>query len=394
MHPIMFCKDEDGGGIIGGDGVHQDAFEPENIDSDATEGCDVPFDPKLVQVFPRTLVIDLLMRRIRTNTLDLHPDFQRNSGVWTRTKQSRLVESLLIRIPLPSFYFDASQEDKWVVVDGLQRLSVIWNFVNNRFKLTNLEFLHGFEGLTYAELPSVYQLRIDETEVLSYLIMPQTPRIVKFNIFRRINTGGVPLSAQEMRQALYLGPCTEVLKTMAESNEFRQATSGKISALRMADRECALRYLAFLEADPTAYVRKDFNLFLCEFMEDFNARHKGRVLPDPDLKKIVDRFRDVMAFAFDLFGNRAFRKMPDVTGRFVPVNKALFEAWSVNLARLSKRDGRLLLERREVLARANRHALTKDIDFIVSITQGTGDVANVRKRFAKVSEIIREVIHD
>lgn len=370
--------------------------EEENSDSSLTsEECsDTPFDPRSVNVYAKSQVVNLLMRRIKVGALDLHPDFQRSSWIWTKVKQSRLIESLLIKIPIPSLYFDASDDTRWLVIDGLQRLSTIDDFVNDRFKLTKLEFLHNFEGMTYSQLPAHYQMRIDETEVSSYLVMPGTPLRVKFDIFRRINTGGVPLSQQEIRHALNMGPCTELLKEMTDLDSFRNVMGGGISDVRMADRECALRYLVFSDLTPDAYVKKDFNLFLCEYMAQFNATHKGLKLNDAVMAGHLDRFSRTMELASALFGDKAFRLLNKESQPVVKrVNKALFEAWSVNLANLDEISTDILKERKDILIERFAASLTSDTDFYRSVTQSTGSVAAVRTRFATVKSLIGDVVY-
>ena len=226
-------------------------LEDESIDDDSSDSSviDEPFNPALIQVMHRSMVIDLLMRRIKTDAINLHPDFQRNEGVWSKVAKSRLIESLLIRIPIPAFYFDASDDERWLVIDGLQRLSTIRDFVSDKMHLTGLEFLHNLEGKTYSELSISLQRRIDETEVVCYVILPGTPPRVKFDIFRRINTGGEPLSPQEIRHALNAGICTELLKSLSESDAFKAATMNGIQRRRMADMECIMRYLTFRDMD-------------------------------------------------------------------------------------------------------------------------------------------------
>ena len=371
-----------------------DEEESEDSSSSLDECSDVPFDPRSVNIYSRSQVVNLLVRRIKNGALELHPDFQRRAGIWSKVKQSRLIESLLIKIPIPSLYFDASNESRWLVIDGLQRLSTIDDFVNDRFKLTRLEFLHDLEGLTYSQLPAVYQMRIDETEVTSYLVMPGTPMRVKFDIFRRINTGGVPLSQQEIRHALNMGPCTDLLRAMTETDSFKAVVRGGISDVRMADRECALRYLVFSSLTPDAYVRNDFNMFLCEYMERFNQEHSGQKVCDGPLAAYVDGFARTMALANELFGERAFR-LVDAKGNVAGnrVNKALFEAWSVNLSNLDDASIELLRARKEALWTTFTRALLTDIEFNKSVTQATGGVAAVRKRFATVKSIIGEVMY-
>ena len=273
-------------------------------------------------------------------------------------------------------------------------MSTIDDFVNDRFKLTRLEFLHDLEGLTYSQLPTVYQMRIDETEVTSYLVMPGTPMRVKFDIFRRINTGGVPLSQQEIRHALNMGPCTDLLRAMTETDSFKAVVRGGISDVRMADRECALRYLVFSSLTPDAYVRNDFNMFLCEYMERFNQEHLGQKVCDGPLFAYVDGFARTMALANELFGERAFR-LVDAEGNVASnrVNKALFESWSVNLSKLDDTSIGLLSARKETLWATFARALSTDLEFNKSVTQATGGVAAVHKRFATVKSIIEEVMY-
>jgi len=140
-----------------------------------------PFNPALIRVDTRPMTIDLLLSRIEHEELDLQPSFQRKGGIWNEGAQSRLIESMLIRIPLPAFYIDATNDDKWLVVDGLQRLTTLKRFIIDKtLKLTELEFLTNFQGKSYIDLPRPYQRRIIETQVTVYLIEKGTPSEVKW----------------------------------------------------------------------------------------------------------------------------------------------------------------------------------------------------------------------
>ena len=349
-----------------------------------------PFDPKLIRVAHRTLTIDLLLARIRESEMNLTPDFQRKSGIWNDDAQSRLIESILIRIPLPAFYIDATNENSWVVVDGLQRLTALKRFVlDEQLRLSGLEFLDKeFTGRTYSTLPRPFQRRLLETQVVVFVIEQGTPDAVKFNIFKRINTGGLPLSSQEIRHALNQGPATRLLKRLAESDEFLTATNRSIRDDRMADRECVLRFLAFTMKPYTAYgsaSRNDFDGFLNEAMKTLN------MMEPANIDHLDAKFRQAMTLARDIFGDHAFRKRSDGSPRRFPINKALFETWAVELGALEPREAKVAVSRQRAIC-DGFISLLHDREFADSISFGTGDTAKVEQRFTRIKQLLTEVL--
>jgi hypothetical protein len=361
--------------------------EPE--DDRPSEGQIVkPFDPTKIRVETQTKTIDNLVSRMEHGEIVLQPDFQR-AEVWKDSARSRLIESILIRIPLPAFYMDATVDDKWIVIDGQQRLSSVRRFViENSLCLSDLEFLTELDGLTFDELPQNLKRRIRETNVTVYLVEAGTPAEVKFNIFRRINTGGLPLSPQEIRHALNQGKATRLLKELAEGKAFMEATAGSMSALRMSDRECVLRFLAFLLNPPENYsALTEFDGFLSGVMGNLNA------MEDPQISELRDRFEVAMRRARQLFGVYAFRKRTSLDGRRQPINKALFEAWSVNLEALDASELTRLEARKEQLT-SKFIKLMNEPPFHDAVSQGTGDVKKVQLRFREIKQIIRESLDD
>jgi hypothetical protein len=347
-----------------------------------------PFDPTLIRVSPRPMTVDLLLRRIAQDALDLSPGFQRKAGIWTKEAQSRLIESLLVRIPIPAIYIDATDEDHWLVVDGLQRLTALKRFViTGELGLRGLEFLTHLDGATYNDLPLRLKRRILETQVFVYTIEEGTPPNVKFNIFRRINTGGLPLSAQEIRHALNQGKATEFLGRLASTEEFLTATAYGISDKRMADQECVLRFMAFTLTPYTNYKMGDLDRFLNEAMVEMNR------IPDPPLAALERRFLQAMGTARDVFGDDAFRKRYDRDHGRYPINKALFEAWSVNLGKLGEGEILTLKRRREKLLDEFIN-LMNTAEFSDAVSQGTGDVRKVDTRFRGIERIVQEVLDD
>ncbi len=352
-----------------------------------------PFDPTLIRVERENPTIDLLVKRIRHNEINLSPDFQRLGGIWTDDAQSRLIESILIRIPLPAFYVDATDEDYWLVVDGLQRLTALKRFmVDESLALHGLEFLHQWENKRFAELPRSLQRRIEETGVTVFAIQKGTPEEVKFNIFKRINTGGLPLSAQEIRNALNGRRVREFILKLVQSESFKLATNNSIRDKRMADRECVTRFLAFMSQDPSEYNRKDFDAFLNRVMSNLD---NPTVTSDSALRKLEKQFHAAMNRARLLFGRYAFRKFYGKQYRLMPINKAIFESWSVNLAHLSQEQADSLIEQTpQVLDRFAQ--LMRDQKFEEDVSQGTGSPPRVRRRFEAVKTLIEGILekHD
>jgi len=324
-----------------------------------------------------------VMRKIDLEEIELNPEFQRKF-VWNQTRQSRLIESILLRIPLPSFYLDATDEGRWLVVDGLQRLNTMHHFYKGKLQLTNLEYLEELEGKTFADLPRSWQRQIeDQTELNLYIIQPETPPFVKFMIFSRVNTGGLVLTQQEIRHVLFQGRATTYLAELAELPEFLSATSNSISPLRMDDRECVLRFLAFHINPYTTFRSQSFDSFLSEMMGWLNKT------PESELAELREHFCDAMIKARRMFDRYAFRKMYQRHGRRTQISKPLFEAWSVLL---QPRPLELLEKRRERIIDGFIEQMNHNIAFNKAISYGTGNPTAVSTRFQTIEKLLDEAL--
>lgn len=314
--------------------------EPEN--SNEISNNVSPFDPSKIDIKMDKLTIDSIIKRIKNKELEFESLFQRKSGLWGVIQKSQLIESILLKIPLPAFYFDATDDDKWLIIDGLQRVGTIKEFVvDETFKLKGLEFMVDLEGLQFSELPRALQRRVEETNINTYLINPATPKNVKYNIFKRINTGGLVLEAQEIRNALFQGQAAVFLLEMSKIPEFIKATDGSIKSDRMLDREFCLRYVAFTELSLEKY-NGNMDEFLSEGMEYLQKIHEDK------FNDVVLNFKDTMNIAYDIFGRDCFRKIVD-DGRRRPINKALFEAVSYVVFNSTNNEVHLYLENKETI---------------------------------------------
>ena len=341
-----------------------------------------PFDPEKIKVRTINVVVDLIVSRIGHGEIDLAPEFQRIAGIWNDQRKSRLIESLLLRIPIPVFYVAADEDEIWSVVDGVQRISTINDFVKGVFRLSQLEYLGKVNGRYFEELPRPMQRRIRETPLVVNVIEPGTPEEVMFNIFRRINTGGMMLNGQEIRHALHPGQVRDYLRDLAQADEFLEATGRSIKPERMADRECVLRFLAFHGDSWKRYSANDLDGFLSQAMTEIN-----RMVPDELVLYRLD-FLKAMRAASGILGPDAFRKLYGRNRWRCPINKALFEAWSVGLARLSDDEIQVLVDSRDEVVDEFIELINTNPEFDRAISSSTGTPARVRERFRAIDKLI------
>lgn len=351
-----------------------------------------PYDPKLIRVDTKPFSIHQVNEMIQTEDIDLSPDFQREFVWLDITRKSRLIESLLLRIPLPVFYLAQDEEGKFKVVDGVQRLTVIRDFLNNKFRLKNLEYLKECEGKWYQNLhrsegeslDKIYVRRIDQTQLYFNVIDPQTPEKVKYDIFRRINTGGKTLNSQEIRNCLEKPSTRTFVKQLAQSEEFLSATRHSISSTRMADNEIVLRFIAFFLSDHNLYGQREYkgemDIYLNSTVELLNT------LNDSQLVVIGEAFKTAMINAYLLFGERAFRKASFI-------NKALFLSWSRILCDVSTNE----LKRAKIgatLCEKLSYAIDTDSQYNKALSMATNDVRNVVLSYEVAKKLLGEVMNN
>ena len=273
--------------------------------------------------------------------MELDPDFQRNDALWGKKQKSELIESILMGIPIPIIYFFENDAGKKQIVDGRQRLSCIFNYLNNEFALSELDKLMDLNGKCFKDLSPQLQSKIEDYQFTVYTIQPPTPELVKFDIFDRVNRGGTKLNNQEMRNALYLGKATTLLKELAASEQFLLATGNGISQTRMKDTYLILRYLGFYllrnnkliiqdkvtKQDIVREYKSDMDELLAEVMKYINK------LPDNEIINLKNVFVLAMSNCYNILGNDAFRF--NRSGNKRPINMGLFESlgylFSINI---------------------------------------------------------------
>ena len=375
-------------------------LEAERPQAELDQGA-APFDPSKIDVITQQRTVDLLITRLREGELDLSPDFQRRSNLWNEARKSALIESILLRIPIPSLYVSEDEVGNYTVVDGLQRMCSIAHFVNvgalnkavatklNPLRLSGLQSLKEFENKSFEELPRPLQRRIQEAELTLHVIRVGTPTNVKFNIFFRINQGGLPLNAQEIRNALFHGEWRDRIRDLAQSSDFLRATEGRIKGERMEDLELVLRFVAL---HSLAGKQRETDENLDEFLNNFVEKRSIRWDEDKWVQ-VRQAFERSMRAAPQVFGYMVFRKYSAQGLARRPINRGLFETESVALARRSDSDLQVLSSRAGQVIEKFREEFEKDRDFYNSLLSATGRGSASNKRLEVIERIFDEVVN-
>ncbi len=283
--------------------------------------------PEKVEFSRNNFSIYEIKRIIDNKEIILDPDFQRKSNIWKLPQKSKLIESILMAIPLPLFYFAENKNGGLSVVDGLQRLFAIKDFMNDKYELKDISYLQKLNGLKFSQLERDTQQRIERYQLQVNVMSSNTPEYIKLNIFQRINSGSTPLNKQEMRHALYHGKSTKLLKELSECDEFKNATAAKLNTVRMKDRYIILRALVFYLWKNDKNIKNintrikidlynDFDDFLGRYMRIINSMTNKYI---DELKNI---FKESMALLYTIYKKQTFRRSEEK-----PVfNMVLFES--------------------------------------------------------------------
>ena len=350
--------------------------EPEGFDTEGQSWGDYPIDDLLIRHETRTIYE--VTRRISQGSYVMDPDFQRDF-IWLEDKQSKLIESVIMRIPLPVFYMAEDDEGRMVVVDGLQRLSTFNRFVSNELKL-RLPDRIDLHGKTFSELESKLQNRIEDCNLIFYVIDTKVPERARLDIFERVNSG-VPLSRQQMRNSLFMGKATRFLKDESRTDIFLDATGGSLNPQKMRDREFVNRFCAFQILELEIY-RGDMDDFLANCLRKMNRMEDSR------LQQLSVEFRRSLTNNFYLFGRHAFRKHSAGQERRSVLNASLWDVMTTNLSRYQVN---LVNENAESLLKAF-YELLIDENFNAAITYGPNDTIRVRTRFRLASKVFKEIL--
>lgn len=351
--------------------------EPEGMDEQNDLSWDeYPIDTLLIRNERRSVFE--VVRRIKRGEYIMDPDFQRDF-IWPIDKQSKLIESVLMRIPLPVFYLAEDEHGKIVVVDGLQRLTTFQRFVDGEFRL-RLPKHKELDNRQFEDLGPKLQNRIEDCNLILYVIDSKAPERTRLDIFERVN-GGVPLTRQQMRNCLFMGEGTRFLKSEANTDIFLTATGRSLRTHTMRDREFVNRFCAF-----QIFTYKEYKGDMDDFLA--SALSKMNQMRPEELEELSTEFQTSLNHNFHVFGRHAFRKHYDsLAGRSV-LNASLWDVMSTGLSHYSEK---LVASRAELIQDAF-FDLMEDREFMTSITYGTNDVRRVKYRFEAVNAVLGMVM--
>ena len=349
--------------------------EIEGLEESGSWG-DYPIDDLLIRQETRTVYE--VVRRIKKGFYVMNPDFQRDI-VWEETQQSKLIESVIMRIPLPVFYLAEDERGRMVVVDGLQRLSTFRRFLKGELVL-RLSHQNQLDGKRFSDLIPKLQNRVEDCNLIFYIIDSKVAESARLDIFERVNSG-VPLTRQQMRNSLYMGPATRFLKTEAETEIFLEATGGSLKTKTMRDREFVNRFCAFRLLGVHSY-RGDMDQYLATCLRQMNTMVRQ------DLDTLASEFRRGLINNLLLFGNHAFRKHAPYQDRRSVLNASLWDVMSTGLSCYSEDHIR---KKSTAILEAFFNLLASE-EFNTAITYATNDQKRVRARFKMTEQMFREVL--
>lgn len=356
-------------------------------DEEETETpVDVNARPILHQ--PATPSIETLLTRYRKGRLDPRPDFQRYQ-VWPRNKQARLIESILLNLPIPLIYLAEDEGGKSVVIDGQQRLMAIFDFVDGKYSLKGLGPLAALEGSYYADLDPALQARLDDFPLSVVEIKKESDPEIRFDLFERLNTGSTSLNDQELRNCVYRGEYNNFLRDVAKEPEFMSLLGLKEPHKRMADVELVLRFMAFRDQTYLNYPDKKTKQFLNRQME-LGATVKAR-----DREKAARDFKQAVSLATTVFGKNAFKKYTAGTGADPnggwsrANNKALLDVQLWGFAQFKKGD---IVRSADAIREAAIELMANNVEFADVIVYNTSDKKRLERRFRLWKDMLDGVV--
>jgi len=319
--------------------------------------------------------------------INLNPDFQRRDR-WDEEKQSRFIESIIMNVPIPPVFLGEDEYGMYVVLDGRQRLTAIREFLNNTFTLKSLKVWADLNGQNYNDLKKKkLAAAITRRFIPAVVILKESSTQVKYDVFDRLNTGGVIAEPMEIRNAVFQGGFNKLIRQLAELHDFRrlwdipteQAELEKNGLYRkMADLEIVLRFFALSHYDRMDMKYKDY---LGDFMDKRNKEYvQNQALEQEDRQLFVRAIEN----CWTAFGAAAFRKNAQ-SKKSVPLADAVMIA-------LSTHPHDVVRQKADGIRAAISQLLEHNVEFRKAFGTGTNGKGAITKRIQLAQEAVRVAV--
>ncbi|HDX8606648.1 TPA: DUF262 domain-containing protein [Klebsiella michiganensis] len=331
--------------------------------------------------------LETLVKKIKKSVIKLNPEYQRKHR-WDDETSSRLIESLILNIPIPFIYISQdvdvdeevdSEASRFSVIDGQQRLTAIFNFFENKYPLQGLEVLDKLNGSFHKDLPPFLTRRLEERSIRCLRIDSTLDPQVKYDIFERLNSGSVKLESQELRNATCRGPFKDLVKELSKNKSFISACKlipDSPRVRKMEDEELVLRFFAVNYRDSYKDYKGKFKNFLTSKMNEFNG------MPENNLKEMANLFTRTFDAITSSEIEYPFTKYRLVDGSFDKMsdfNAAVYDSITHLYIECLKKGTVVTIDK--------IHEMFSDPDFFAACEGSVNDVAKLNTRITKAKGI-------
>jgi hypothetical protein len=358
-------------------------FDLDTAIEDSGDGSIYPYDPEYsdIEINDTPFSVFEYLRQLEKGKIKIQPDFQRHQ-VWKPHQKSRFIESILLNFPLPPIYLNETKESNYIVIDGLQRTTALNEFYKGEYALSDLEALPKYNTYFFEDLPENLRSKFEDKKLTIFSLKPTTPMVVVYDLFNRINTGGTQLNRQEVRNCIFIGKSTQLLKKLSEQDFFKRAIDWGVKDTRMKDREVILRYLAFRWFNFKEKYSGDMSGYIEAAMKKINK------MDDEHIQTIEKDFKRVMNWTFRIWGRANFRIPTDYTRG--TINTAILETVCYFISRKSD----MFIEKNKLTIKKNLTNLIGNEQYYDAVSRATGGKSKVFIRFELAENILNQETND
>ncbi|NCX96454.1 MAG: DUF262 domain-containing protein [Chitinophagia bacterium] len=338
--------------------------------------------------------VDSLHKKYVRGRLNVQPEFQRQF-VWDKAKSSRLIESALLDIPIPIVYLSEEKDGKENVIDGQQRLTAFFSFIdgkfpdNSEFRLAGLKVFTELNGKKFSQLSESLQEKVTTYKMRVIKFRKESDNDLQFEIFARLNTGSVPLNDQELRNCVYRGKFNDVIKELSEDEDFQYLLGLNIPDKRMRDREFVLRFASFYF---NTYL--NYNAPIKKFLN--NTMETYRYISPEDERNLRSGFKNAVQIIKSLLDKNAFKRFyngdeKNRDGRWESqkFNVSLFD---ILMSSFAREDKNVVFQNLDRIREGLIELMTSDQEFIDSIELSTSSKKAVTMRFDKWRFLLQSIL--